>query len=415
MQRLRQSLPYFRAHKWEPEIIAVDWAFVEVNSLDNLLVQSFPADFKIHWIKAWTVEKTRKFGLGSLSMRSYFHFMKKGNEILSRDKFDLVFFSTTAFHVLALGPYWKKKFGVPFIIDIQDPWRNDFYLDKPRNERPPKFRLSYSIDKYLEARTIPKAAGIIAVSKAYIDVFHKRYPGSNSIPALVLPFGGNKIDFDIAAGVTDLSRLVTPDLKKKNIIYIGRGGNDLKRATGIFFGALKQIKQENPEIYKILHCWFIGTSYALSGKGIKTIFPIAEKSGVSEIVTEISDRLPYYETLYWLRQASLLFIPGSTDTAYTASKIYPYILSEKKILAIFHEDSSVVKVIAETQAGVCLTFNEKTDDTVLIAECKRQLLRLLGEGSVPNFDYNAFEQYSAKSMADKMLTFFDDVIKNTKG
>ena len=37
---------------------------------------------------------------------------KKGNELLRKNKFNLIYFSTTAFHVMALGPVWKKKFKV---------------------------------------------------------------------------------------------------------------------------------------------------------------------------------------------------------------------------------------------------------------------------------------------------------------
>ena len=103
-------------------------------------------------------------------------FRKKGNELLRSGDFDLIYFSTTAFHVCRLGPYWKKKFKVPFIIDMQDPWRNDFYLDKPRSQRPPKFFISYNIDKYLEATTIPFADGIISVSEGYKNELLQRYP-----------------------------------------------------------------------------------------------------------------------------------------------------------------------------------------------------------------------------------------------
>ena len=146
MQRVRQSLPFFKELGWEAEVIAVDPKYVEAYSIDELLLQTIPGYIKVHHVKAWQASKTRRFGLGSLSMRSYTHFKKKGNELLKNGRFDLIYFSTTAFHVMALGPYWKKKFKVPFILDIQDPWRNDFYLDKPKSQRPPKFLISSTND-----------------------------------------------------------------------------------------------------------------------------------------------------------------------------------------------------------------------------------------------------------------------------
>ena len=410
MQRLRQSLPFFFENGWEAEVITVNKDCIEINSLDNLLLENIPKNIKIHTIQAWDINKTRKFGLGSLSMRSFFHFKKAGNKILGNKKFDLVFFSTTAFHVMALGNYWKRKYGIPFIVDMQDPWRNDFYLDKPLSERPPKFFITYNIDKFLEAKTIPFADGIISVSSEYINVFHQRYPSTKKTKSLILPFAGNKIDFEISNNNSTFEKSVELDKSKKNIIYIGRGGIDLKKSTGIFFAALKEIAKEKSLLYAQIHCWFIGTSYALSGKGLKTILPIAESYGVEAIVTEITDRLPYFETLYYLQQADLLFIPGSTDTAYTASKIYPYILAKKSLLAIFHKKSSVVNIINETNAGTIITFDEDENILKQIAECKENLLKQLFTDRELNTNWLEFEKYTAKSMTKKMLSFFDEII-----
>ncbi len=412
MQRLRQSLPYFFENGWEVEVITVNKECIEINSLDDLLLQSIPQNIKIHTIDAWDVNKTRKFGLGSLSMRSFFQFKKAGNKILNEKKFDLVFFSTTAFHVMALGPYWKRKFNVPFVVDIQDPWRNDFYLNKPKNERPPKFYITYNIDKYLEAKTIPFADGILSVSQEYIDVFHQRYETTRKTMSLTLPFAGNKLDFDISNNNSSFQKTIPLDKSKKNIIYIGRGGNDLKKALLIFFEALKQISKEHPDAYAQIHCWFIGTSYAALGKGLQTVFPLAKNLGVGDIVTEITDRLPYFQSLYYLKQADLLFIPGSTDTAYTASKIYPYILAEKPMLAIFHKNSSVVTIINQTNSGTAISFDEGENTAHLITVCKQDLLQQLFTENKRETNWSAFEKYTAKSMTKKMLSFFDAIILN---
>ena len=123
VQRVRHSLPYFRQLGWEVEVIAVDEKFVETYSYDPLLNKTIPGDIKVHKVAAFDVSKTRKYGLGSLSMRSFFHYRRMGNKLLRKGNFDLVYFSTTAFHVMALGRYWKQKFGVPFVLDLQDNYR----------------------------------------------------------------------------------------------------------------------------------------------------------------------------------------------------------------------------------------------------------------------------------------------------
>ena len=52
---------------------------------------------------------------------------------------------------------------------------------------------------------------------------------------------------------------------------------------------------------------------------------------------------------------------GSEEPAYTASKIYPYLLSGRPVLAVFHEKSPVVSLIRAVGGGVCVTFDEEDD------------------------------------------------------
>lgn len=410
MHRVRQSLPYFREFGWEPVVIAVDEACIESYSTDALLMHTIPADLEIHKVKAFDVKYTRKFGLGSLSMRSYFHIQRKGDELLRKEKFDLVYFSTTAFHVMALGPRWKKKFGVPFILDIQDPWRSDFYLDKPKSERPPKFFISYNIDKYLEAKTVPKADGIISVSQGYCDTFLQRYPVLKPHQFKVIPFGASAYDFEVMQKYVKKVDGVSFHNDKINVVYIGRGGHDLQFALNVLFAAFSKGFQQDVELFSRVHFWFIGTSYAPPGTGSATIKPVAEKWNVGAYVTEITDRMPYFDTLFLLKKANCLFVPGSTDTSYTASKIYPYILAQKPMLGIFYEQSSVVNVVNDTNAGKIIAFNHLKHTTDHYVDLCLTALKEMIEGRQGNStNLNSFEPYMAKEKAKEQVTFFNKI------
>lgn len=416
MHRVRQSLPYFRQLGWEPVVMAVDEAFVESYSTDPLLMKTIPSDVEVHHVKAFQAKHTRKLGLGSLSMRAYWHMRKKGNELLRKQQFDLVYFSTTAFHVMALGPYWKRKFGVPFIVDIQDPWRNDFYLSKPKNERPPKFWIAYNIDKYLEAYTIPKADGIISVSKSYCETFQERYPTVKEDRCRVITFGASTYDVEVMKEQVQSVPEIELDPEKINLMYIGRGGHDMQFALRIFFKALAKGLQENPGLFNRLHCWFMGTSYAPKGKGKQTILPIAATAGVEQSVTEITHRLGYFDTLFLLNQADMLFVPGSTDTAYTASKIYPYLLMEKPLLALFYQHSSVVEVLHQLHYGKVIAFDHlHEDESAYVDTCYEYLSELILQNavSVP-LDQDLFSPYTALEKTREQVAFFEHVVANPK-
>ncbi|MBL0358829.1 MAG: glycosyltransferase [Chitinophagaceae bacterium] len=411
MHRVRQGLPYFRQLGWEPVVITVDEAYTESYSRDELLLHTIPSDIKVHRVKALKTKYTRKVGLGSLSMRAYFNIRRKGNELLRKDHFDLVYFSTTAFHVMALGPEWKRKFKVPFVVDIQDPWRNDFYLDKPKSERPPKFFIAYNIDKYLEAKTIPFADGIISVSQGYCNTFIKRYPSIKSSRCKVIPFGIADKDVEVMRQYVKKSDKVILSPDKINIVYAGRGGYDMAFALQIIFSAVAKGLAENNALFNRLHFWFVGTSYANAGSGKKTILPIAASYGLAEYVTEITDRIPYFETLFVLDKAAILLVPGSTDSTYTASKIYPYIILKKKLLAVFKYNSSVVNLLRQLQYGELVTFDHTTKSADNYTEdCYRALCQLLSPGYSSSFDDALFEPHKAfaktKGQADFLTALF---------
>lgn len=411
MHRVRQSLLYFEEMGWQATVIAVQAQFVEMGQ-DPILLHTLPANAHIIRIKAFKPEVTRKFGLGNIGYRSMLQFYREGNKLLANNDFDLVYFSTTAFPVMVLGRIWKRKFKVPFIIDMQDPWRNDFYLDKPKHERPPKFWFAYRMDKYMEAFAMKKVDGIVSVSPGYPKTLMERYPNIKPEMCTVIPFGGAPIDFEVLEKSGLNNRLFKKDDGSINLVYIGRGGHDMSLAlSGIFLGMAAGLK-ENPDLFNRIKMFFVGTSYAADGKGQKTVEPIAEKHGVNQLVTEITDRLPYFEAMKVLKDADILVVPGSTDTNYTASKLYPYILANKPILAVFNEQSSVVEILAATKAGTCITFHNE-DNPLKIGE---KVLNVLNDylkrlPFIPATNWQAFEPYSAREATRKQVDFFNKTIK----
>jgi len=414
MHRVRQGLPYFKQLGWEPVVITVDEQYAGAYSRDELLLHTIPEDIEVHRVKALTEKHTRKIGLGSLSIRAYWHIRKKGNELLKNRKFDLVYFSTTAFHVMALGPVWKRKFKVPFVLDIQDPWRNDFYLDKPASERPPKFVVAYNIDKYLEAKTVPFADGIISVSKAYNDTFLRRYPVLRESQCRVITFGAADRDIAVMKQFVHQSSIALfPD--KINAVYAGRGGHDMAYAAEIIFKAFAKGLKKDPEKFSKMHFWFVGTSYATAGKGSPTFYPVAMKYDVATYVTEHTDRLPYFESLYLQDKAQLLILPGSTDTAYTASKIYSCVLLNKKMLAVFSKTSSVVDMLHEIHFGEVVAFDHMLAPAdAYVEECFEKMKKLLDDAVPQTYDHSKFEPCLALSKTKEQVEFFNEITGNKR-
>jgi len=404
MHRVRTSLCYFNEFGWAPEVVCIHELYSEMVQ-DPLLLKSIPSNVPVHKVNAFPKTLTSKVGLGSIAIRSLWFYKREVNRLLKKKSFNLVYFSTTQFPVCILGPYWKKKFGIPYIIDMQDPWHSDYYQDKPKALRPKKYWFSYRLNKYLEGLALKKVDGLISVSEAYITDLKNRYPEITAVPAATITFGGFSDDLKIATnGLTGASLL---DPGSINLVYAGRGGADMHPALKVIFRALQAELKESPDLYRKLKLYFIGTSYAAAGTGEPSILPLARQYGLDLQVVEITDRVGYYQTLATLQLADALLMPGSDDPKYTASKIYPYLLTKKPLLAVFNRESSVIRIMKEY--GVKSVFAYQSTDTSRI----RLFFRQLAHGSLPAPVYNpdAIARYSARQMTLSQCKLFDRVIK----
>lgn len=408
MQRVRMSLPFFKDFDWEVEVVAVKEEYTDA-VFDYLLIESVPDDIKIHHVNALPKNWTKKFGLGSVALRSLWFFKKYVNKLLKTHQFDLIYFSTTQFPVCILGPYWKKRFGIPYIIDMQDPWFTNYYQDKPRNKRPKKYWFSYRLDKYLEPIAMKDTDGLITVSDAYIEDLQFRYPYLKNIPSATITFGGFKKDLEIATRHQSSLKIAFDNNPAcKHIVYVGRGGFDMQKAVKLLLKAFKQCLKEDFNKFKHIRFHFIGTSYAPLGSGQKTLYSVAEKLGVGRFVTEQTDRISFYESIHNLQLADALFIPGHEKSAYTASKIYPYIMTEKPILSVFNLESSAAQTLIDCKAGyVADILNFKTAMQTI-----KFFLRALIEDNLPKqeTDWIEFEKYRARATTQKQCEIFDQVL-----
>jgi hypothetical protein len=407
MQRVRMSLPYFAAHGWDAEVVMVHESYVDIN-LDALLLQSIPASIKIHKVKALKKQWTSKFGLGSIALRSLWFYRKKVNQLLKEKKFDLVYFSTTQFPVCILGPYWRKKFGIPYVIDMQDPWHSDYYQDKPKTQRPPKYWFSYRLNKYLEPIAMSKVCGLISVTEAYITDLRKRYTKLSSVPYSVITFGAFIPDFQIA-NENKVTSYIKKEKDKINIAYVGVAGSIMAKSLKVLFNALNHLKTNDHGLYQAFEWFFIGTSYAPKGTGKNSVIQIAKQFQVDECIHEQTNRIGYYEALRTIGDADGLLIIGSDEANYTASKTYPYIIAQKPLLAILHPGSSAINVIADCNAGEIIKLDDEFDESYSVL---RSFLIKCIEKQNPETIWDAFKPRLAQNMAFQQCELFNKVVLN---
>lgn len=343
MHRLRQALPYFREFGWDPVVFTIDPKLVEA-ARDDLLLRTLPQDVAVHRLGALPAELTRRIGLGNLGLRSWLQLRRGVSDYLGREGADLVFFSTTVFASVAHGPYWKRRFGIPFVVDLQDPWRNDYYLRLPKRERPRKFWFDHWQKRRLEAATMPEADGLLAVSQAYIDAMQQRYPSLEAVPSKILQFGVEPRDFEIARGPLVRNRAFSKTPGVLDLVFAGVAPPSMERSIAALFLGARKLLSDGKSAPK-LRFHFLGTDYASAARARERVVPIARVCGVEGAVNEIVTRLPYFEALRALADADIILLLGTDDVTYSASKFAQTMAAGRPTFSIFHRESKILEAL----------------------------------------------------------------------
>jgi hypothetical protein len=405
MHRVRMALPYFAEFGWTPIVLTVDPNAVE-GIQEPLLLESVPPGTPIVRTRALPVRWTRKLGLGNLGLRALPFLYQAGCRLLRDYSVDVVYFSTTVFVTMALGRLWKSKFGVPFVLDMQDPWIND-YVERTPKLQPPKYWFMRHVHRTLEPWTMRRVDGLVAVSANYIEVLRDRYPRLVSTFADTIPFGATDKDFDILRTHPQPNRFFEPRNGETHGVYVGRAGHDMIPSLRIIFGALRQGIERYPAQFSNLRLHFIGTSYAPDGDSAKTVEPIAREMGVGQFVKEHTRRVPYFESLQLLFDADFLMVVGSDDVHYSASKIYPYILARKPLVGAVHQDCGMWDNLRPLTSAI-VPFSLDLPATVsacsLVERWRDHLDALPGN---PVYEESAIAPYQARELTRRQCALFE--------
>ncbi|NBV13718.1 MAG: hypothetical protein EBS07_06585 [Sphingobacteriia bacterium] len=410
MHRIRMGLQYFRENGWEPIILAVDPLDSEA-SKDPYLLDTLPDNIKIIRVRIPSPNLTRKIGLGSIAIRALWPFFWQGIKLIRENKINLIYFSTTQFPIMILGKFWKLLFNIPYLLDFQDPWHSDHYLKLPPDQRPPKFWFSYHLNKWLEPLAVNSADGLIAVTQPYLDTFNQRYPKTKNIPLAVIPFGASPADFE------SLKPTLLPDYFPAipykgsiRIIYTGVVNQEMQPVIRWFLQALSTLNQDalkSPEV------WFIGTNYA-TGNAIKLKVKILEEAqNMGDHLIEITNRVPYLTAIQLQLHSDILLLCGTTDANYIASKLAPYLISKKPILAILHYQSSAVKYLAQESAARVITFDPQKVTTDLIVQIQKAYIELTQFVGTP-IPCAHPELWSAQYLTQKQTQLMDLILNKHK-
>jgi hypothetical protein len=338
------------------------------------------------------------------------------SDLIRRELVDALLITTYPVYTAALGPLLKRRFRVPFVVDLQDPWVGAWgsVVGGGLDGSPDlKSRLSRWLAARLEPSVFGAADAVVAVSARTYEDVRVRVPAAREKPCTEIPLGGDARDFEAVARLPARHRHFDSADGLVHLCSVGTLlplGVEVARAL---FAAVSDLRRRRPDAAARLCLHFFGTSNERAAAAPRVV-PLAAAVGVADLVTEEPSRIDYLDAVRVQCDASALLLLGSTEPHYTASRLYPALLAKRPLLAIYHEASSVAALLrhhTRTPTVQLITFDDSPSvdrDTGAISSA----LETLADGVAydpASVDPAAFRDYSARALAGRLAAVLSQV------
>jgi hypothetical protein len=411
--RVRLLAPHLEANGWIPTVLTI-WPDAYEGRLDPDLEALVPQSLVVERARAISPAETRRFGVGDLGIRALPGIYSKAVELMRRDRYSALFITVYPTYPALLGGRLKRQFTVPFVLDYQDPWVGAWGVSVGggTNGTPDvRSRMSRRVATMLEPRAVRAADAITAVSRKTFDEVCERNPAVSGLPFRELPLGGEPADFDFLREHPRLNPWFDRTDGYFHLCYTGTIlplGIETLRA---FLESVAAIRDSSPEEYNRLRIHFFGTSNQTVGNLDTRVMQHAAELGVADVVTERPGRIDYLDSLNVQVEASAVLLLGSSEQHYTASKIYPALLSERPILAVYHKASTVSAILnASGRADVhTVTYDDVRRAGDVVPEMSKALVATMHDHSSAHGGSSLLEKYSAAGLAKSLAQLLDQV------
>ena len=404
--RARLLAPGLKSCGWDAEILAAGAEFLRPDAVETDSAPFFDPTIAVHFAHPHWDGLFKLLNMRSIGWRAFLPLYLTGAKLLSRKRFDLVYITTAQFNLFLLGWLWRRRFGVPYILDFHDPWVREDGASYATTTHKFKLLLSRFFAKPLEKFAVQGAAGLVSVSPTYIAQLRRRYPKARSLKderTQVIPFSAAESDLAAAP----MKPVEGVDLE---IVYVGAGGRIMEKSWRALLCLLSNLAARRLQLLSRLRFKFFGTEAFWREGDKKFLVEVAREYGLAHLVEEHPQRVSYLRAMEMIQSSAGLLILGVDDPAYMPSKLFTYSLTGKPLLVSLHRDSQANRYFQEIpQLGHLVHFdddrNVSPDDELTIGAFLEEVQ------AQKRFERKReLEPYLSPAAARKHAEFFERVL-----
>ena len=402
VHRVRLIANQLHRFGWKALILTVHESHLEEDlSYDlNRLV-----DPKVEVIKVSALPVRHLLGsrlIGDIGLRAFQSLKREATNIATNRKIDFIWFSLPPWYTSLMGPFFTRKMGIPYGIDYRDPW---VYKLTNRQKGLNRATFTIALAHLLEPIAIKKAALLSGVSKGYLDGVISR--NKNTIcKQITFQMGFCREDHFI-----EIPNFEPPFTSgKQSFVYAGAYSPNWAPLFRLFLEGLAHFKKTEPVDH--LEFIFIGTG----NNELQSIKSVATDLGISEMVIELPNRMPYLHVQQCLRRASGAIVIGSTEPHYSASKLFQCLVTAKKLFAFFHKGSEARIILEQCAADeYYVPYRSDISTQDMILDVAQKVAEFADPQANWDPDLNPLVKLNSKANTEVFIKSVESILTNREG
>ncbi len=369
--RVTKYVKYLKEFNWNPTVVTISED--NIRNYDDTLLKDIAEDTEIIRLKL-DIDKNKKIG-----DRFYKALRKNIDNIMKEKKYSAVFITGGPFEPLKIAPYIYKKYKVPYIIDLRDPWKLQ-KLNTATRLTALKSIIKKVLIGFSERRVFKNSYAICTVNDTMTKQYVREYK-KLAKKFYTIPNGYDKSDY---------CQLKPIQNKEFTIIYSGKFevSAGYRNPTNLF----KAIKIVNDKGYNV--------NFMHIGEEEKKVIETAKREKIEKYCRFVG-RKTYKETLQYCKGADLLVVIGGEQKNEQTGKIFDYIGCRRPILVLSNGDTEIDNVCDK----VPYAYSFRKNDIEGIANNIVKTYNSKGK----DVDNKEIEEYDRKNLTAKLVDILEKI------
>jgi glycosyltransferase involved in cell wall biosynthesis len=408
VQRIAKFVRYLPEFGWVPTVLTIAASYYGSRNIDISHISDFPNDVKIirtpktdpvaqpvrasiaadgiksfqsRWSRppGW-LKKLRLLTRSRRGRSPRFHpkgailwclrTVAAGLRLHRRERFDLILATGEPYSDFLVAWMLSRLTGVPFVLDMRDPWTLDPYEEAPRSG------WRQVIESWQERRML-RACRACIFANSSMDSYAKIFPDWKH-KFYYLPNGYDSADLDVV------------EAKRFDKFTIVHNGNFLPgyRTADTFLLALRDFLNGSPHLRSRMQVLLVGR--------IGQEEAVVRDLALEDVVQQLG-HLPHRNSIEYLKGADLLLLVGGRHRWEETAKVYEYLATGKPILALLQPDGAAAELLRRYSTA-------RVVDRESVVEASAALADAVANGLIARPAPNAAQAATTKQWERKQLT-----------